>query len=100
MGSYSPGVGMAVDPAGAFGDAVAEGDGLAAAEAGALGRTDAGADADVDADAEEEPLGSGVMIGVGLGEGKSLLGTFANDRAKTSTKRTKTITTQIRARLS
>ncbi len=51
-------------------------------------------------DAEGEPLGTGVTIGVGLGDGKIVLGTFANERANISTNMTKTITTQMRPRLS
>ncbi len=56
-------------------------------------------DAPAVAEAEAEPLGDEVAIGigVGLGEGKRVLGTFANESAKMSTKMTITIATQIRA---
>lgn len=84
--SYWPGVGLGV------------GCGLAVGDAAAADEEDAVAEADADED--DEPLGTGVTIGVGLGEGKIVLATFANERAKMSTKMTKTITTQIRARLS
>ena len=55
-----------------------------------------------EAEAADEPLGKGVRIGVGLGvgDGKSLVGTFANESAKISTKMMTTTATQIRARLS
>lgn len=84
--SYWPGVGLGV------------GCGLAVGDAAAADEEDAVAEADAEED--DEPLGTGVTIGVGLGEGKIVLATFANERAKMSTKMTKTITTQIRARLS
>lgn len=53
-------------------------------------------------DALPEPLGAIEMLGRGvtLGDGKMLLGMFANDRAKTRTKTTKTMITHGLARLS
>ena len=82
--AYAPGVGLAVGEGTGVGVAVAAGDPLAPD------------DDDAPADPEGDPLGIGVTIGLGLGEGKILLGTFANERAKISTKMTKTITTQMR----
>jgi hypothetical protein len=69
-----------------------------------LGVTDAVADPDAPADpeADADTLGTGVVIGVGLGlgDGKSLVGTLANERAKMSTKMTTTPITHACARLS
>jgi len=70
------------------------------AVAAALAEALAPEDDDAPGDPEADPLGTGVTIGDGLGDGKILLGTFANERAKIRTKRMKTIATQVRPRLS
>jgi hypothetical protein len=72
------------------------------AVAAALAEAATDADADADPDAPADPLGAAVVLGTGMGvgDGKSELGMFANERANISTKRTTTITTQMRARLS
>jgi hypothetical protein len=66
--------------------------------------TDAAADPDAlaDPEADADTLGTGVVIGVGLGlgDGKSFVGTLANERAKMRTKMTRTAITHGRARLS
>jgi hypothetical protein len=78
--------------------------GLADGDAGTVGvAVGAGVDDAPDvADADAEPPGDEVAsgVGVGLGDGKRVLGTFANESAKMSTKMTITIVTQIRAMLS
>lgn len=60
------------------------------------------ADASGEPDALPDPLGATDALGRGiaLGVGKMLLGMLANERAKISTKMTKTTITQGRARLS
>lgn len=75
--------------------------GLAAMDADACAVGDAVSDGDdaADADAVVDALGTGVPLGsgMGLGDGKMVLGTFAKERAKMSTKMTATPITHARA---
>jgi hypothetical protein len=73
------------------------GEGLAVAEpdvwADALAEADTEAEALPDALAEAEAIGSGL----GVGDGKSVVGTFARERAKIRTTIARTMTTHGRA---
>jgi hypothetical protein len=76
---------------------MAESEEEAPADPEADGSADALADAD--ASALPEALGAAEKLGkgLGLGDGKSVVGTFANERAKIRTKMTSTINTHGRA---
>jgi hypothetical protein len=87
---YGAGEGLAVV------DAAADPEGIADAVGTAV------ADPDADPEAPADPLGAAETLGtgLGLGDGKSVDGTFANERAKISTNMTSTATAHGCARLS